>query len=151
MNRTGNERTGNRMIHIPVKGGVELIEAAMAAINKDGYAVPAAASDGLRVAGCVQRYCDNRNGADGEQAVSVKRGTFVWNNDGTIKETDILKPCYVKDERTVTITADGGGVAGIILEVCADGVTVDMTQQIITAETEETTKPGTVTQGGEEL
>ena len=61
--------------------------------NSDGYAVEATASAGLLIAGCVQRYCDNRNGADGEQTVSVKRGTFVWENDGTIKETDILKKC----------------------------------------------------------
>ena len=81
-----------------------------------------------------------------EQTVSVKRGVFVWDNDGTIKETDILKPCYVKDERTVTITADGSSVAGIILEVADDGVTVDMIQQIITVEA---AKPGTVTQEGE--
>ena len=126
MDRTGNERTGNRMLNIPVKGGAELTEGTMAAINGDGYAAPAAASAGLKVAGCVQRYCDNRNGADGEQTVSVKRGVFVWDNDGTIKETDILKPCYVKDERTVTITADGSSVAGIILEVADDGVTVDL-------------------------
>ena len=132
MNRTGNERTGNQLLAIPVKGGVELTEATMAAIGEDGYAVPAAASVGLRVAGCIQRYCDNRNGADGGQTVSVKRGTFVWDNDGTIKGTDILKPCYVKDEKTVTITADGANMAGIILEVADDGVTVDMTQATTT-------------------
>ena len=100
----------------------------MAAIGADGYAVAATASAGLRVAGCVQKYCDNRNGADGEQSVSVKRGAFVWENDGTIKETDILKLCYIKDEKTVTITADGSSVAGTILTVEDDGVTVDMTQ-----------------------
>lgn len=132
MYRTGNERTGNRFLSIPMKGGVELTEATMAAIGEDGYAVPAAASAGLRVAGCTQRYCDNRNGADGEQTVSVKRGTFVWDNDGTIKETDILKPCYVKDVKTVTITADGSCMAGTILEVADDGVTVDMTQAFTT-------------------
>lgn len=120
--------TGNRMLNIPVKGGAELTEATMAAINSDGYAVEATASAGLLIAGCVQRYCDNRNGADGEQTVSVKRGTFVWENDGTIKETDILKKCYIKDEKTVTITADGSSVAGTILEVDDDGVTVDITQ-----------------------
>ena len=101
MNRAGNERTGNRMLNIPVKGGAELTEATMAAINSDGYAVEATASAGLLIAGCVQRYCDNRNGADGEQTVSVKRGTFVWENDGTIKETDILKKCYIKDDLLV--------------------------------------------------
>lgn len=128
MDRTGNEKTGNRLLNIPAKGGAELTEATMAAIGADGYAVAATASAGLRVAGCVQKYCDNRNGADGEQSVSVKRGAFVWENDGTIKETDILKLCYIKDEKTVTITADGSSVAGTILTVEDDGVTVDMTQ-----------------------
>ena len=43
MNRAGNERTGNRMLNIPVKGGAELTEATMAAINSDGYAVASTA------------------------------------------------------------------------------------------------------------
>ena len=146
MDRTGNERTGNRFLSIPVKGGAELTEATMAAIDEDGYAVPAAASAGLRVAGCVQRYCDNRNGTDGGQTASVKRGAFVWYNDGTIKKTDILKLCYVKDERTVTITGNGSCIAGTILEVADDGVTVDMTQAG-SRETMDTTQAGA---GGQE-
>ena len=83
MIRTGNERTGNRLLDIPVKGGEELTEATMAVINAEGYAETATAAAGLLIAGCVQSYCDNRNGADGEQTASVKRGTFVWENDGT--------------------------------------------------------------------
>ncbi len=128
MYRTGNERMGNRIISLPVKGGVVLIEATMAVVNADGYAESATAAEGLRIAGCVQHYCDNRNGADGEQAVSVKRGTFVWDNDGTIKATDVLKKCYIKDATTVSMTESGSSVAGTILAVEADGVTVDMTQ-----------------------
>lgn len=146
MIRTGNERTGNSLLSLPVKAGVELVEATMAAIGTSGYVEPATAAEGLRVAGCVQKYCDNRLGTNGEQTASVKRGTFIWNNDGTIKETDILKPCYVKDERTVTITADGSSMAGIILEVADDGVTVDMTHKIITAPAAEA---GSVKQEGE--
>lgn len=128
MYRTGNERTGNRMISLPVKGGVELTEAIMAVVNADGYAEAATAAEGLRIAGCVQQYCDNRNGADGEQTVSVRRGTFVWDNDGTVKTTDVLKKCYIKDATTVSMTESGSSVAGTILAVEADGVTVDMTQ-----------------------
>lgn len=127
MNRTGNERTGNRLLVLLAAAGAELKEATMAAINADGYAEAASAAEGLRVAGCVQEWCDNRTGTDGGKTVKVKRGTFVWENDGTIKETDILKECYVKDEVTVTITPDGSSVAGIILAVESDGVTVDMT------------------------
>lgn len=129
MNRTGNERTGNRLLNIPVKGGAELKEATMAAIGADGYAVPAAASTGLLIAGCVQEYTDNRNGGDGEQTARVKRGAFVWGNDGTIKKTDVLKPCYMKDSVTVSLTAENSSFAGIILAVENDGVTVDMMTQ----------------------
>lgn len=132
MTRTGNERTGNRLINIPVAAGEHLIEGTMAIINAAGYAQEAKAAEGLIMAGCVQTYCDNRNGVDGEQCVSVKRGAFVWENDGTIQETDILKTCYIKDPITVTLTAEGSSVAGIILEVASDGVTVDMTQNIPT-------------------
>lgn len=135
MDRTGNERTGNRLLVLPVKAGQELIEGTMAAINKDGYAETATAAEGLKIAGSVQEWCDNSKGADGEMTVRVKRGTFVWENDGSIKETDILKECYVKDEITVTITPDGSSVAGIILAVEPDGVTVDMTHVPQMAET----------------
>lgn len=128
MSRTGNERTGNRLFDIPVAAGETLIEGTMAVINADGYAQSARAGEGLIAAGCIQTYCDNRNGVDGEQNVCVKRGTFVWENDGTIKETDLLKKCYIKDSITVTLTAEGASVAGIILEVAPDGVTVDMAQ-----------------------
>jgi hypothetical protein len=129
MIRIGNERTGNQLLNLPVAAGNKMTEATMAAINADGYAVPASAKEDLLIAGCVQRYCDNTSGGDGDQTVSVKRGAFVWENDGTIKDTDILKKCYIKDEKTVTITAAGSSVAGIILSVEADGVTVDMTQK----------------------
>ena len=138
MIRTGNERTGNRLIRIPAAAGEELIEATMAVINTDGYAESARAGEGLIIAGCVQAYCDNRNGADGEKNAIIKRGTFVWENDGTIKETDLLKKCYIKDAVTVTLTAEGASVAGIILEVDPDGVTVDMSQYIPEAAEQDT-------------
>ena len=128
MYRTGNERTGNRIVSLPVKGGAMLTEATMAVVNADGYAEAATAAEGLRIAGCVQQYCDNRNGTDGEQTVNVKRGAFVWENDGTIKTTDVLKKCYIKNATTVSMTESGSSVAGIILAVETDGVTVDMTQ-----------------------
>lgn len=127
MVRTGNERTGNRLLNIPVKGGELLAEGTMAAINADGYAVTATKAAGQTIAGCVQRFCNNPGG-DGDVSVEVKRGTFVWENDGTINVTDILKKCYIKDSKTVSITPEGSSVAGTILAVEPDGVTVDMTQ-----------------------
>jgi len=128
MIRTGNERTGSTLLYLPVKAGAELTEATMAVINADGYVETASLAEGLKIAGCIQRYCDNRNGENGSQRVCVKRGTYIWNNDGSIKETDILKKCYAKDGTTVTLTAAGASVAGTILAVEDDGITVDMMQ-----------------------
>ena len=125
MIRTGNEKTGNSLLNIPVKAGQTLTECTIAVI----YAETATKAVGKIVAGCVQRFCDNATGADGAATVEVKRGTFVWENDGTIKNTDLLKPCYIKDDVTVSLTAEGSSYAGIILAVEDDGVTVDMMTQ----------------------
>lgn len=129
MKRTGNERTGNQLLVLPVAAAAVLTEATMAAVNADGYAEEASKKEGLLIAGCVQRHCDNSAGAAGAAKAEVKRGTFVWDNDGSIKGTDILKPCYISDSTTVTITETGSSFAGIILAVEPDGVTVDMTAQ----------------------
>lgn len=126
MIRAGSEKVSNRTLVLPVKAKTVLEEATIAAVDSTGYAVPGAKATGLVAAGCVQRYADNSTGTDGEVRAEVRRGTYVWNNDGTIKETDILKTCYIAGPKEVTITADGASAAGIILAVDDDGVTVDM-------------------------
>ena len=68
---------------------------------------------------------DNTGGEDGAVEVQVRRGAFVWNNDGSIKATDVMKPCYVSDAQTVTITATGSSKAGVILGIEGDGVIVE--------------------------
>ena len=78
MIRTGNEKTGNSLLNIPVKAGQTLTECTIAVINAEGYAETATKAVGKIVAGCVQRFCDNATGADGAATVEVKRGTFVW-------------------------------------------------------------------------
>lgn len=125
MDRVGNEKMGSMELNIPVAASTTITEAHMVAINSDGYAVEASKAEGLNVAGCAMRYTENE-GAAGEEMVSVRRGAFVWNNDGTIENTDILKKCYVSDAQTVTITAEGSSKAGVILAVEDDGVTVEM-------------------------
>lgn len=126
MDRTGNEKLSAKDIIIPIAASTTITEATMVAINSSGYAVPASKSDGITVAGCAIKYVDNASGTDGEEKAYVRRGAFVWNNDGSIKETDILKDAYVSDATTVTITPAGSIRAGKILAVDADGVTVEM-------------------------
>jgi len=115
--RAGNRKFGRQTITIPVAASTEINEATLVGINSNGYAVTASKTDGVTVAGCAGCYTDNRNGADGENTVLVERGVFCWNNDGSIKNTDILKSCYVKDANTVTINSDGSSLVGKILGV----------------------------------
>ena len=129
MDRTGNERLGNMNIVIPVAAKTVLMENTIVAVGVDGYAVSGTKAEGLIAAGRVERLADNGAGEAGDISVEVRRGTFVWDNDGTIKSTDVLKECYIAGSTSVTITADGASPAGIILAVDEDGVTVDMTQK----------------------
>lgn len=127
MNRTGNERAGSALMSIPTAAGKTIAEASMVAVNSSGYAEPAAKAEGLLVAGCAMSLTDNSSGSNGAVNVPVKRGVFVWNNDGTISADDVLKPCYISDQNTVTLAPDGSSPAGIIIEADSGGVTVDMT------------------------
>ena len=126
MERIGNERTGCSIMVLPVGAGQEIKQGTMAALNAEGYAVPASKTEGLVIAGVAQTRADNRLGEDGDEVVEVRRGAFVLAGDATIKETDLLKTAYMSDAVTVTLTADGSSPAGQILEVAADGVTVNV-------------------------
>lgn len=126
MKRTGNQVLGSTTLNIPVAAGENMKECTIAAINADGYAVTGKKAEGLVKAGMVVIAADNTAGAAGAATVRVQRGTFVWNNDGTIKNTDLLKTCYIAGADTVTITAEKASAAGTIIAVDTDGVTVEM-------------------------
>ena len=126
MSRIGNQKLGSTTLNIPVAAGENLKECTIAAINADGYAVSGKKAEGLVKAGMVAVGADNTGGTAGAVTVRVYRGTFVWNNDGSIKSTDLLKTCYIAGPNTVTITSTGASVAGTIIAVDPDGVTVEM-------------------------
>ena len=126
MNRIGNQKLSNLDIVLPVAAGAVIHEAVMVAVNADGYAVEAYKAVGLKTAGCALQLVDNSAGAAGAVVVPVRRGAFVWGNDGSVKQTDILKDAYISDAQTVNATDAGSSRAGKILAVDADGVTVEM-------------------------
>ena len=126
MKRTGNPVLGGTTLNIPVAAGENMKASTIAAINADGYAVTGKNAEGLVKAGMVVVGADNTGGAAGAVNVRVQRGAFVWNNDGSIKSTDLLKTCYIAGADTVTITSTGASAAGTIIAVDSDGVTVEM-------------------------
>ncbi len=95
MDRVGNQKLSGMDINIPVAAGATITEAVMVAVGTDGYAVAASKTADLTIAGCAMRFTDNASGSAGAVTVPVRRGAFVWDNDGSIEETDILKDAYV--------------------------------------------------------
>ena len=133
MSRVANKKLVTGILIIPVAAGTKLVPGTMAAINSDGYAVPASKAEGLKFVGCVEAIADNTSGEAGDITVTVDRGAYVWDGDDTITAASIMSVCYVKDTTTVTLTATGSSPAGIITAVDDDGITVDHTQAAILA------------------
>lgn len=137
MIRTGNEKLDPRTLILPVAAGESISEATMVAIGADGYAVPAVAAASLTVAGVAVEPADNSGGEAGNVQVRVRRGAFVFDNSATaanvVKETDILKTCYIEDAVTVSMSSAGSSPAGTVLAVEDDGVTVEFNQPAMPA------------------
>lgn len=116
-------RDGKTLI-LPVKAKTVIYEGSMVAIDSNGYAIPAKKAENLIAAGRAEEMVE----AAADTVIKVRRGCFKWNNatTGAVTSSDILKPCYIADSETVTMTKTGASVAGKVLAVDSDGVVVEM-------------------------
>lgn len=114
-------------IALPVKGATTIYQGSIVAIDEDGYAVPGSKAENLKAAGRAEETVENK-GADGDASITVTRGVFVFENssEGALTAADVLGPCYIEDEETVTKTEEGASVAGLVIRVDAEGVAVEM-------------------------
>jgi len=115
----------------PVAAGVKIYAGAVVVVDA-GYAKPGATGTGLVVLGIAEAPVDNTVGDAGDVTVAVRRGVFRLENSAAgdaITRADIGKACYLVDDQTVAKTSDEGArsVAGVIADVDADGVWVDLT------------------------
>jgi hypothetical protein len=121
----GTESREGRAVGVRMKGGVVCFAGAIVVtVAGAGLAEPGRAAAGLKVLGRASRTVDNSGGANGARSVVVERGTFLYDNDGTITAADVGAQAYVLDDQTVTRT-DGGGTrspGGEIREVVPSGV-----------------------------
>lgn len=119
---------GAKMLVVPVKGGVTIYQGSLVALE-GGYAMPGKKAAGLTAAGRAEETVVN-SGNDGELAVRVSRGVFIWDNTAAaankITATHVLKPCYIENDQTVTSLATGTSVAGLVVRVDEDGVAVEI-------------------------
>lgn len=124
MERCGNKKLSRETLILPVKANTEIKEGMLVVLDATGYAIPGKKAEGVIAAGVSQAYVNNI-GADGAEQILVHRGAFVLESDN-IENTDLLKECYIKDSYTVTMTPTGTSIAGKILAVESDGVTVEI-------------------------
>ncbi|EES73454.1 hypothetical protein POTG_01749 [Paenibacillus sp. oral taxon 786 str. D14] len=125
--RNTTELADGKTLVLPVKGGVKIFEGAFVAVDADGFAIPATKAPGLLAAGRAEQFADNTQGEDGDIRIVVRRGVFKWNNaaSGPVTERDVLKPCYMNDDESVTITETDSSVAGKIIGIDGDQVIVE--------------------------
>lgn len=120
---------GGKTLSLPVKGATTIYQGSLVALDANGYAVPGKKAEGLTAAGRAEETVENK-GADGELAVRVTRGVFVFANTGTaankVTAAHVLKPCYIQDDQTVTTLATGASVAGLVIRVDDTGVAVEI-------------------------
>lgn len=114
---------GGKTLILPVAAKTTIEQGSLVALS-GGYAIPAKKAASLIAVGRAETFAENQ-GAAGEEFIEVKRGAFLWDNDGTIKETHIMSNCYIVDDHTVTATATGSSVAGKVLMVTNEGVAVE--------------------------
>lgn len=128
--RDTNEIAGGATsLVLPVKGSTTIFQGSIVAIDASGFAVPGKKAAGLKAAGRAEETVEN-TGKDGEATVRVTRGVFVFENTGTaankLTAADVLGPCYIEDDQTVTKLATGASVAGLVIRVDDEGVAVEM-------------------------
>ncbi|WP_346298542.1 hypothetical protein [Alistipes sp.] len=126
---TNEIASGATSIVLPVKAATTIFQGSIVAIGSDGYAVPGKKATGLKAAGRAEATVEN-TGSDGDAVVRVKRGVFIFDNSGTAANkvgiADVLGPCYIEDDQTVTKSATGASVAGLVVRVDDEGVAVEM-------------------------
>ena len=126
---TNEIASGATSLVLPVKGSTTIFQGSIVAIDADGLAIPGKKAASLKAVGRAEETIEN-GGGDGEAVILVKRGVFVFDNTATaankLTAADLLGPCYMEDDHTVTKAATGASVAGLVVRVDDEGVAVEM-------------------------
>src|SRR5471032_1609277 len=117
-------------VGVPVGANAKIYSGALVAANATGFAVPGATATTLTYLGRAENFIDNTGGADGAQAVIVRREKqFKWVNSAAdpVDQSCLGKLCYIVDDQTVAKTNGGNtrSAAGKVLGISADGVWVE--------------------------
>ncbi|MDD2904280.1 MAG: hypothetical protein PHU44_17780 [Syntrophales bacterium] len=87
-------------VEYPVAASTKIYAGSLVCANATGYAVPAADTAGLRLAGVALEQVDNSTGADGAKNVRVRRhGVFEF-DAASITQAMVGDPMYAVDDHT---------------------------------------------------
>jgi hypothetical protein len=114
-------------VALPVKAAISIFAGTLVAIDAAGWAVPASDTANLKVVGRCREAVDNSAGANGDLKVVVEKGVFHFSNSGSsaVAQANVGATCVVEDDNTVALDTTNDIVAGLVVEVDANGVWVD--------------------------
>lgn len=109
------------LLPLLAEANVLIFGGTMVGTDAAGFAVPASDPRCIIVWGRAERQVNNLSsnapfGAQGAQGVTVRKGPFYQNQDGSISQVNLGMNCYAVDDNTVSLS-DGGGTrpfAGVI-------------------------------------
>lgn len=113
------------------KASVTIYKGSLVALN-GGYAAPGATAASRIAVGRAKKTTVTSTG-DGSNPIGqdqpyieIEEGTFKWANDGgdPVLAANVGGLCYITDDQTVSITATGKSVAGVVIRLDSDGVWV---------------------------
>jgi len=95
------------LLSIPVAAETRIFAGSLVCSNADGYAVPAADTAGLVFEGVATAQADNRNGADGDLNVVVRRrGRYRLDCASALDQSALSARVYAEDDHTVAVAGD---------------------------------------------
>lgn len=101
----------------PVAAATKIFKGSMVAINATGFAVPAADTANLRVAGVAYEQIDNSAGADGDLSIRVHVGRYFRFAASSITQAMVGQTMYVVDDQTFDeAIGTNANQAGILVE-----------------------------------
>lgn len=116
----------NKDFSFPAAASTKYYKGGLIAINSSGWAVKMTATTGLKCVGICQENVNNSAGANGALQVPVRRGLFRLTNGESITLADIGATAYANDDQTVYKTSTGRSAVGVIRDVDASGVWVEI-------------------------
>ncbi|MGH7842861.1 MAG: hypothetical protein ACREQT_15275, partial [Candidatus Binataceae bacterium] len=113
-----------RMQVYPVEANTTIYLGSMAALDANGYAVPASSVAGLKLLGRTEMVFNglpgqdavNNPGAAGAISIIARRGVFMYAvNDNSIAGPQIGMMAFAVDDNSVSLS-DGSGATGVVAQ-----------------------------------